>query len=406
MKYELRFSKASLQIMKLSIPHLFAQLLVTTYNTYIILYLEKDLFISTILITIIVSLQNILQLIFRVPLSQLSQILGRKPLIIGGHICYFLSILLIIISSNIWVLFTSSCILAVGMSSYVPAIFAYVGDVTDNNYGELLGRVFLMGDIGIVLGAFISYFILGVLSLNFCWLFGVMAALQLFAICVAFRIIPEVIDENDRMKFAKTVKLIGQSLVNSFRSLHDLSSKYKYRILFFYQFIFAALEFMFITFFAVLIVNKGFSKGDVGRIIFIGTLCLLWFKPSLGKLSDRVGYRALKSRILCVISIVFIFIIHINNIFLLIFAYITVILLIYTSYQALAGDLSKLVTSSERGVTMGVLGFYMSLGRGISTLLVGLIWKFVRIEIIFLFFAAFILVLSLIGWIIGKWIDR
>ncbi|MHA2170042.1 MAG: MFS transporter [Candidatus Kariarchaeaceae archaeon] len=394
----------SLQIMKLGIPHLFAQLLVTTYNTYIILYLEKDLFVSTILITIIVSLQNLLQLIFRVPFSQLSQIYGRKPLILAGHICYFLSILFIIISSNLWVLFASSSMLAVGMSSYVPAIFAYVGDVADNNYGELLGRVFLMGDIGIVIGAYISYFILGILSMNFYWLFGVMTLLQLFATFLAVIIIPEVIDESDRIAFGIPVNLMKQSLMDSFRSLHKLSSDHKYRGLFFYQFIFAVLEFLFITFFALLVVNKGFSEGDVGKIIFGGTLCLLWFKPLLGKLSDRFGYNVLKSRILFFISIAFVFILHVISIFLLIMAYIAVISGIYTSYQALAGDISKLTPSSDRGVTMGALGFFMSLGRGISTLLVGVIWKFVGIEMIFLFFAAMIFLLSLISWA-NRWND-
>ncbi|MHA2251078.1 MAG: MFS transporter [Candidatus Kariarchaeaceae archaeon] len=403
MNYDFQFSQESIQILKLSIPHLFAQLLVTTYNTYIILYLEKDLFISTILITIIVSLQNILQLIFRVPLSQLSQIFGRKPLILAGHICYLLSILVIVISSNIWILLASSSMLAVGMSSYVPAIFAYVGDVADNNFGELLGRVFSMGDLGIVLGAYISYFTLGVLSMNFYWLFGVMTVLQLFATCLALIIIPEVIDENDRIEFGMSVKLMRQSLVDSFRSLHELSSDYQYRALFFYQFIFAVLEFLFITFFAVLIVNKGFSKGDVGKIIFIGTLCLLWFKPLLGKQSDRFGYRALKSRILFLNSIVFIFIIHLNSIFLLIMAYIAVISGIYTSYQAFAGDVSKLTPPSERGVAMGALGFFMSLGRGISTLLVGAIWKFLGIEMIFLLFAVWIFLLSLISWVTDRW---
>jgi MFS family permease len=293
--------------------------------------------------------------------------------------------------------------LAVGMSSYVPAIFAYVGDVADNNFGELLGRVFSMGDLGIVLGAYISYFTLGVLSMNFYWLFGVMTVLQLFATCLALIIIPEVIDENDRIEFGMSVKLMRQSLVDSFRSLHELSSDYQYRALFFYQFIFAVLEFLFITFFAVLIVNKGFSKGDVGKIIFIGTLCLLWFKPLLGKQSDRFGYRALKSRILFLNSIVFIFIIHLNSIFLLIMAYIAVISGIYTSYQAFAGDVSKLTPPSERGVAMGALGFFMSLGRGISTLLVGAIWKFLGIEMIFLLFAVWIFLLSLISWVTDRW---
>ncbi|MHA2097747.1 MAG: MFS transporter [Candidatus Kariarchaeaceae archaeon] len=407
MKYDLHFSRGSLQILKLSIPHLFAQMLVTTYNTYIILYLEKDVVISTFVIALIVSFQNILQLIFRVPLSQLSQLLGRKPLNVAGHFCYYLSIVVIMVSNNIWIILISSCLLAVGMSCYVPAIMAFIADVAHNNYAELLGRVLFVGDVGILIGAFISYIILDVLSMNFYLLFSMLAILQLFATWFALIFLPEVIDDKDRMKFVLPVKLklIGHSLANSFRSLRDLSSNYKYRILFFYQFIFAMLEFMFVTYFAVLVVNKGFSRGSVGIIIFSGTFCLLWFKPSLGKLCDKVGYRALKSRILFIISSIFVFIIYINNVYLLILAYSVVILAIYTSYQALAADLSKLSNSSERGVAMGVLGFYMSLGRGISTLLVGAIWKFVGIERIFLFFAAFILTSTLISWIIGKWID-
>jgi hypothetical protein len=45
---------------------------------------------------------------------------------------------------------------------------------------------------------------------------------------------------------------------------------------------------------------------------------------------------------------------------------------------------------------MGVLGFFMSFGRGLSTLLVGFIWRFMSLETIFLVYSGLIFLLVIL----------
>ena len=85
-----------------------------------------------------------------------------------------------------------------------------------------------------------------------------------------------------------------------------------------------------------------------------------------------------------------------NNIVVFILAFIIVMAGIFTSYQELSGATSKIASVKQRGVAMGVLGFYISLGRGISTLLLGLIWEIFSLQDVFLFSAIGIIFLAVI----------
>jgi len=95
-------------------------------GNYIVIFLREDLLTAIILITIIVSLRNFLQLFFRVPLGDLSQIIGRKPLILAGHFSLTISLFLMSLANNwIWVLI-AIVFVALGMSAFWPCMLAYI----------------------------------------------------------------------------------------------------------------------------------------------------------------------------------------------------------------------------------------------------------------------------------------
>ena len=76
-------------------------------GNYVVIFLSEDLVTAIILITIIVSLRNLLQLFFRVPFGDLSQIIGRKPMILFGHFSLTIALILMSIADHwIWVLFS------------------------------------------------------------------------------------------------------------------------------------------------------------------------------------------------------------------------------------------------------------------------------------------------------------
>ena len=98
---------------------LLANLQLMIISSYIVIYLE-DLMVSVITITLIVSLRNFLQLFLRVPLGEISQVVGRKPLLILGHFSYTTSLLLLFLAED-WVLvFFEVFFVALGMAAFCP----------------------------------------------------------------------------------------------------------------------------------------------------------------------------------------------------------------------------------------------------------------------------------------------
>ncbi|MFX1512686.1 MAG: hypothetical protein ACFFCQ_08880, partial [Promethearchaeota archaeon] len=74
---------------------LFASFQLVVINMYVVIYLEEDLLTAIFIITVIVSLRNLLQLFLRVPLGEFSQIIGRKPLMLIGQFSYTVALLLL-----------------------------------------------------------------------------------------------------------------------------------------------------------------------------------------------------------------------------------------------------------------------------------------------------------------------
>ncbi|MFX0184905.1 MAG: hypothetical protein ACFE95_17625, partial [Candidatus Hodarchaeota archaeon] len=67
-------------------------------NNYIVIYLQEDLLTAIIIITLIITLRNLIQIFLRVPLGELSQIIGRKPLLLFGHFSYTLALIFLFIA--------------------------------------------------------------------------------------------------------------------------------------------------------------------------------------------------------------------------------------------------------------------------------------------------------------------
>ena len=86
-----------------SLSLLLASLQMVIFNSYVLIYLEEDLVTSVAIITLIVGLRNFVQIFFRIPLGELSQILGRRPLILFGHLGYTSSIIFLFFASD-WIL--------------------------------------------------------------------------------------------------------------------------------------------------------------------------------------------------------------------------------------------------------------------------------------------------------------
>ena len=112
-------------ITKLGFMNFFTMMILTLYRSYLAIYLTTDVIVSVLIFTIIVSSINFFQLFLRIPLGNLSQVVGRKKLILIGNFLIAIAVFLLFIANNYFIVFISSLLVAIGMSSHWPATFSY-----------------------------------------------------------------------------------------------------------------------------------------------------------------------------------------------------------------------------------------------------------------------------------------
>ncbi len=354
---------------------LLASLQLVILNTYIVILLQEDLLTSIAIITVIISLRNILQLFFRIPMGELSQIIGRKPLILFGHFSYTIALILTFFASNWIYILIAIIFVALGMSGFWPGLFAYISDFSLDEFGEANGRIFQMSDVGGILGSFLATVILDELLFDLRFLFGVIAIIGFFSGILSYLILPESLEHKNKKSLSEIFRILTTSFLATATSLRSVSRKDSLFQVYIYQFILSFVEFMISTFLPVMIVSKGYSRGDVSEISFWALLLIIWFKPRLGSLTDKYNFKlVISSTILIATFAIFLFGL-VDNYWLLIILYVILNAALITGYTAENGETSRRSTTELRGTALGALGVYVSLGRASSTIILGPVWE-------------------------------
>lgn len=372
-------------------------------GNYVVIFLSEDLVTAIILITIIVSLRNFLQLFFRVPFGDLSQIIGRKPMILFGHFSLTVALILMSIADLwIWVLF-AILFVALGMSAFWPCILAYVSDFSpENSSGGSIGRIFQMADLGSIIGLLVSSLILDEMLWSLRGLFGIAAGLAFFLGLVNVIILPEGLDKAHR----RQVSSIPRAIINSFFSmlspLKQMTFTKGLTRAYFYQFIVSITEFTTTAFLPLLIVQKGYTRGDVAEIGFWAILLSVWFKPFLGRLTDKFRFINVITVTLVIYSLSLLAFTIAQHILLLILLYILLNVSMMTSYMAENNEVSRRASAISRGTALGALGFYVSLGRTTSTIISGPIWEILDLSSVFYVITISVLVIITISFFWNK----
>ncbi|MHA2154354.1 MAG: MFS transporter [Candidatus Hodarchaeales archaeon] len=373
---------------------LFANVPLLIYGLYVNIFLREDLLTIILIVTIIGTLRNILQIFLRIPLGELSQIIGRKPLIIMGHISYTIALLLMSIASDWTLVFLSTAFIGFGMSCYWPAIFGYLGDVDIDRMGESQGRIFRQSDIGSIVGSIFAFYLLDTLDFSLKELFGAIAVISVISGILTFILLPESLTKENR----KAVDSIPKALLNSWstmiQSLRSMSTTNHLWHVYFFHFILAFIEFTTTYFVPLIIVSKGFTNADVSAIWLWSLILVFWMKPYLGKLTDKfefVSAITVSMIVTCVSVLGYIFV---NEFILLVGAYILANSSILVSYIAANGETARRAPVESRGMALGVFGVYVSLGRSTSTIVLGPIWEFFNLSAVFVFTS--ILIFSMI----------
>jgi MFS family permease len=155
-----------------------------------------------------------------------------------------------------------------------------------------------------------------------------------------------------------------------------MSKNKKLRPVYQLQFVVAFGEFFFQSFIGLLVVlSLRHTEGDVAYVLSLGTLILFPLKPFLGAISDKLGYRNPILVSLTLNGFLLVLITQATQLWMVILIYAFYMANNMTSYLACNGATSHNSENNQRGVAMGVLGVYVSIGRTLSSLLLGVIWQ-------------------------------
>jgi MFS family permease len=398
--------------------------------SYVGLHLE-DITDIALLITLTLALRNVYQIFLRVPLGHFSQMIGRKPLLIAGTVFYTISLIFLAFAYHWSLVIVAITFLAIGMSCFWPVIFAYISDVEDNkNLGKVQGRLFQGTDLGGILGALLAFLLLKRSNVNVIKLLPISsvrivsipeitfhlsqlrilfawgAGISLIGVVALAFYMPEVLRKEDRLQVDSKLKALGEAFVSMFKSLIIVSKQKKLSFIYLMQLAIAFLEYMVTAFFPFLVVAKFKSLDVVALIAWITSGVLIFFKPYMGRIVDKLGYRGPIFVTLILSSSMLVLMVFVNSLPWFIVVYMIYNASSLTSYIGVNAGTSIESKRTQRGMALGALGFYVSLSRSVSTLSLTPVWDKLGLEWVFYFTAIIIVsvvvIIYLTYYFIGK----
>ena len=388
-------------ITRLGFMNFFTMAILTLYRGYLPIFLTNDVIVSVIIFTVIVSSINFFQIFMRIPLGNLSQILGRRPLILLGNLSIDFAMILLFTATNYITVFISALLVAIGMSAHWPATFSYIQDINPSGYGRNNGRIFKLGDLGILTGSLVAKIFLDQLLLQLRMFFLLLAIVGSIAVCVFYFLLPESLD-SDHRQHSTPREFINENFVRMITKFKEITFYPGMAKIYSFQIVLSFSEFFFAVFFPLLVQKNGFSQGTIGEIIFYSTFFLLWLKPYLGGVSDKLGYRLPVLGALVIIASLYIIAPLLKTLVLLVLLYFIVLSLLFIGYPAVNSAAASTSPIKQRGLALGTLGVFTSLGRSSSTIVMSPVWEVFDIYDTFMVAGLVILLLALILYFISR----
>ena len=333
-------------------------------------------------------LYAVVQFIFAPMWGQLSDRVGRKPLLVMGLLGFSISFLFFGLATSLWMLFAARILGGVLSAATLPTTMAYIADSTDTKTrGGGMGMMGASMGLGMTFGPVVGGFLGGY---NTALPFFFSAALGLAVAVFVYFLLPESLSEAIQQK-ARGRHTEHNGLVQGLIDVWLAASKSAGFILilaFLASFASSNLMAIFALFSQA---HLGFGEAEVGLIfgvmglvmaftqgVLVGPFIKHWGEGwliNLGLLGSGIGY------LLLVTS---------TNLTNLVLIMIVMGLANAALRPATSSLVSKRTRASEQGNMMGVLGSYTSLGRVFGPIVGGLIfdavgyqWPFIVGGIIF-----------------------
>ena len=353
---------------------LFANYSLSIFIAYLGIHLTS-LQATELIIGLAFTARNFFQIFIRIPIGEFSQIIGRKPLLVAGNFLFALAFMIMNLAEHWVIIIAATSLIAVGMSCFWPALFAYIGDISKNNFGRINGLIFQGSDVGVIAGALFANYVLDRQILDLRGLFLISSGIGLFGTLVVWAFLPEVLEEEHKLIVESKVKAFYQSFRRSIQSITSVSKQLPLRSAYSYQVIVAFVEYFIVSFFPLLVViSFGYGESIVAYVLLVSTVVVFVFKPILGSISDKFGLRAPTTIGLIVNGFTLVLISFETNLNSIIVLYSVLLAASVTTYVAVNGATAKYSKSKERGLAMGTLGVYVSIGRTSSSIILAITW--------------------------------
>ncbi len=336
------------------------------------------------IIGIILGVRNLSQIFFRVPLGKMSDNYGRLKLIQFGFLMYATAELLLFIGPTWHFVLIAAVFIGLGMSAIWPTLFALASDATSQDIGAATGKILRWNDVGSIIAPLIAGLVLSINGATYRHVFVLAMALTITGLFLIRLVLFEPVPNP---KPLTAIGFVKDFVNNFFKSFNDAFAATSNRSLLYtylsVYFIASAGNGAF-SFSPFLMKESGLSDSSIGYVFSFFAIPVLIGKVWLGSRVDRFGFKKTIIGSLFIASAA-LFLLSISNNPFMFFLSLTLLFaalsIAYPAFNYSINQADRLPVS--KGIAIGTLGIYISLGRGISNLLIGYLWTFLPLRQVF-----------------------
>ena len=331
--------------------------------------------ITLVQLGVLLSVQNFIPLILRIPISELIERIGRIRSLIISLIISGVGILLFIPAQGYIQLMLVVIFNTISASSFNQTAMSTVSDAAPpKKQGDAMGRYLTFLGLGMLLGpALCSWWIE---PLGYAGLFWVAGAIPVIGIVLLIFMAPK----NIRRREKSEVPIISTS-----ESLRMILKNKNVLLLSYCRASFSASQSIFLALFSIYAAEKlGFSDATIALLFTIRGFANMVSRFPAGTISDRIGRKPLMYVAYALLVVSFIMVAYTGNLLLLEVSMVLYGLCWGTRAVAEWALLTDLVEPEVKTVSISYLSSIFSLGSTIGSIAAGLLTVFMPYSSIFL----------------------